>query len=81
MVIRSNARQVSKLNKLKGNTLADWALDDPEGGIAEKKNPHKNPNVNLSSHPLTDEERKANEKKMLEELKKKMKRGNEPPKK
>jgi len=60
--------------------LSDWALEDPEGGAAEKKNPHKNPNVNLSSHPLTDEERKANEKKMLEELKKKMKRDNQPPK-
>ena len=24
--------------------LSDWAMDDPAGGIAEKKNPHKKPN-------------------------------------
>jgi hypothetical protein len=60
--------------------LSDWAMDDPEGGVAEKKNPHKNPNLNLVSNPLTEEERKTNEKKMLEDLKKKMKRDNESPK-
>jgi hypothetical protein len=54
--------------------LSDWALDDPEGGIAEKKKPHKNPNLNLMSNPLTEEERRENEKKMLEELKRKMNR-------
>jgi hypothetical protein len=52
--------------------LSDWALDDPEGGIAEKKNPHKNPTLNLISSPLTKEEQEQNQKKWLEELKKKM---------
>jgi hypothetical protein len=61
--------------------FSDWALDHPEGGVAEKQNPHKNPNGDLSAHPLTDEERRVNEKKMLEELKKKMKRGDDSSKK
>jgi hypothetical protein len=54
--------------------LSDWALEDPESGIAEKKNPHKNPNLNLILNPLTKEEQEQNQKKWLEELKRKLKR-------
>lgn len=58
--------------------LSDWALDDPAGGIAEKKNPHKNPKLNLNSGPLTEAEQKQNEKILLESLKQKLKRNNNP---
>jgi hypothetical protein len=54
--------------------LTDWALDDPAGGIAERKNPHRNPSLNLISGPLTETEQKQNEQSMLDALKKKMKR-------
>jgi len=54
--------------------LSDWALDDPEGGIEEMKNPHRNTSVDLKSGSLTEAELKRNEKMMLDELKQRMKR-------
>jgi hypothetical protein len=58
--------------------LTDWAMDDPAGGIEEKKNPHKNPKLNLNSGLLTQAEQKQNEKMLLESLKQKLKRNNNP---
>ena len=54
--------------------LSDWALNDPEGGKAEKNNPHRNLSLNLLSGALTEAERKQNEKMMLDALKQKLKR-------
>lgn len=54
--------------------LSGWALDDPEGGIAERKNPRRNRAVNLISGLLTKVEQEKNEKIMLDELRQKLKR-------